>query len=153
MYDFNVSFREVAISARYNVRCKVQTTWRSRLKKCRQIETILRVILYVCLHSLSQTSMWDLYFLLPGHCRYHSEPAHFEMGDKPTSIKPVGIYPCCEQTAIKFDPTQSNQVFLSNYTSFDEKNRICSLTVIIIFFIWCMMCSCISFVQTLPLYP
>ena len=45
-----------------------------------------------------------------GHCKYHPEPAYYEMGITPGSTEPVGMYPCCEQKALRFDPTQSNQV-------------------------------------------
>ena len=46
-----------------------------------------------------------------GHCKYHPEPAQYDAGVLAGSTKPVGMFPCCGQNTLRFDPTQSNQVY------------------------------------------
>lgn len=42
-----------------------------------------------------------------GHCKYHPEPPRYENEMSDTSF--VGIYPCCHQKCLRFDPTQQNK--------------------------------------------
>lgn len=42
-----------------------------------------------------------------GHCKYHPEVAKFDNG---AGGGTVGKYSCCDQDAVRFDPTQNNNV-------------------------------------------
>ena len=56
-----------------------------------------------------------------GHCKYHPEPAQYDAGVLAGSTKPVGMFPCCGQNTLRFDPTQSNQVYCAY--QFDRFSR------------------------------
>ncbi|XP_033859660.1 SANT and BTB domain regulator of class switch recombination [Acipenser ruthenus] len=40
------------------------------------------------------------------HCRYHPEPVHYPGVTSELGFPGVGIYPCCKQKVLRFDPTK-----------------------------------------------
>uniref|UniRef100_F7BEE9 SANT and BTB domain-containing protein n=1 Tax=Ciona intestinalis TaxID=7719 RepID=F7BEE9_CIOIN len=44
-----------------------------------------------------------------GHCRYHTERAQFQNLAGDGSDYPIGVYLCCNQTVLRFDPTGLNK--------------------------------------------
>uniref|UniRef100_H2ZAL9 SANT and BTB domain-containing protein n=1 Tax=Ciona savignyi TaxID=51511 RepID=H2ZAL9_CIOSA len=44
-----------------------------------------------------------------GHCRYHSERAQYQNLTGDGSDSPIGIYACCNQSVLRFDPTGLNK--------------------------------------------
>lgn len=45
-----------------------------------------------------------------GHCQYHRDKANFTLfEDSKLSDTVVGIYPCCNQSVLRFDPTETNK--------------------------------------------
>ncbi|XP_070572412.1 SANT and BTB domain regulator of class switch recombination-like [Ptychodera flava] len=55
----------------------------------------------------SRCQQWFPCTELP-HCQYHPEQAQFQNSVDNLAIGAVGIYPCCKQRTLRFDPTQQN---------------------------------------------
>lgn len=44
-----------------------------------------------------------------GHCKYHPEAPRYD-NEGANCGAFIGVYPCCHQKALRFDPTQQNKV-------------------------------------------
>ncbi|XP_077995774.1 SANT and BTB domain regulator of class switch recombination-like [Glandiceps talaboti] len=42
------------------------------------------------------------------HCQYHPEQAQFQSSVETLANGAIGVFPCCKQKALRFDPTQQN---------------------------------------------
>ena len=65
----------------------------------------------ICILMWTDRDKQKILHLPSGHCKYHPEPAQYDAGVLAGSTKPVGMFPCCGQNTLRFDPTQSNQVY------------------------------------------
>ncbi|XP_068925164.1 SANT and BTB domain regulator of class switch recombination isoform X2 [Petaurus breviceps papuanus] len=54
------------------------------------------------------------------HCQYHSEPVIYPGMSNTSSCSGTGIYPCCNQKVLRFDPTQIAKKQQSLFSEEDE---------------------------------